>query len=204
MAVMNLRLRFTGFLAAATGWRAMVLCVFMLLAGLAGSAAALAEVPAADQVQWVERDSGGEQRVHLYFFWSETCPHCEAARPFVTAIPLQRPWVVLHSLEVSRNREHARRFETLAAALGEQAEAVPTLMFCGRMEVGWQDAASSGAQLLAALDACRAGAAPVTPGPHSGPYRTATFRSATGNRAEPGTDHGFRSVTGEYRGPSSV
>jgi hypothetical protein len=163
MAVMNLRLRFTGFLAAATGWRAMVLCVFMLLAGLAGSAAALAEVPAADQVQWVERDSGGEQRVHLYFFWSETCPHCEAARPFVTAIPLQRPWVVLHSLEVSRNREHARRFETLAAALGEQAEAVPTLMFCGRMEVGWQDAASSGAQLLAALDACRAGAAPVTP-----------------------------------------
>ena len=50
----------------------------------------------------------------------------------------------------------------------------------------------------------RIGAAPATPGPHSGPYRTATFRSATRNRTEPCTDHGFRSVTGEYRGPSSV
>lgn len=69
---------------------------------------------------------------------------------------------VLHSLEVSRNGEHARRFEALAAALGERAEAVPTLMFCGRMEVGWQDDTNSGAQLLAALDACRAGTAPVT------------------------------------------
>ena len=63
----------------------------------------------------------------------------------------------LHALEVSRNRDNARRFEAMAEGVGEPIEGVPTLFFCGRMEVGWQDAATTGTALLAALDACRAG-----------------------------------------------
>ena len=70
---------------------------------------------------------------------------------------MERPWVKLHALEVSRNRDNARRFEAMAEGVGEPIEGVPTLFFCGRMEVGWQDAATTGTALLAALDACRAG-----------------------------------------------
>lgn len=112
---------------------------------------ALAEMP------WTEADADDGTRVHLYFFWSETCPHCEAAHPFVAAIPGERPWVVLHSLEVSRSKENAQRFEALAAALGQRAEAVPSFMLCGQMTVGWHGEASSGTALLRALDACRGG-----------------------------------------------
>jgi hypothetical protein len=108
------------------------------------------------QVAWVEPGDGAP-RVHLYFFWSEICPHCQEAHPFVEAIPRQRPWVVLHSLEVSRHRENSRRFVELAESLGQRAEGVPTLIFCGRMDVGWQDDATSGVPLLRALDECRAG-----------------------------------------------
>lgn len=133
-------------------WR-LVLLGYVLLVGFALAQTAAPPV-------WVETDGGGEQRVHLYFFWSETCPHCQAAHPFVDAIPRDRPWVTLHSLEVSRNRDNALRFEQLAQAVGRQAEAVPTLLFCGVMEVGWDDADTSGTQLLQGLDACRAGAAP--------------------------------------------
>jgi hypothetical protein len=115
----------------------------------------LLSVPAVAQTTWIDRDAEGGAQVHLYFFWSETCPHCEEARPFVEAIPRERPWVRLHSLEVSANRDNARRFVELAQSLGQAAEAVPTLAVCGEMEVGWQDAASSGAALLARLDACR-------------------------------------------------
>lgn len=106
---------------------------------------------------WVEPGADGKPRVHLYFFWSETCPHCQEARPFIEGIPSTRPWVRLHSLEVSRNKENSRRFADMAASLGLRAEAVPTLIACGRMEVGWQDASTSGAALLRLLDACRAG-----------------------------------------------
>lgn len=111
----------------------------------------------ATQATWVDQGPDGQPRVHLYFFWSASCPHCQEARPFVEAIPQNRPWVELHSLEVSRHRENAIRFAELSAAVGQQPQGVPTLILCGQMEVGWQDAASSGARLLAALDACRRG-----------------------------------------------
>jgi len=118
------------------------------------------------QVTWRETAADGTVRVHLWFYWSETCPHCQEAHPFIAEIPRSRPWVALHALEVSRDRGNARRFVAMAESLGQVAEAVPTLMFCGRMVVGWQDAASSGAQLLQALDACRTGegAAPAEAG----------------------------------------
>lgn len=132
---------------------ALRLCLGLMAAwALLCSAASAAGQPA-----WTEPGADGAPRVHLYFFWSASCPHCQAAHPFIAAIPRERPWVVLHELEVSRDRANARRFAELAAAVGEAAEAVPTLIYCGRQEVGWDGAATSGAQLLRGLDACRAG-----------------------------------------------
>ena len=130
-----------------------LLALFLLwTAGLTWTGPTLAE-----SARWIEQGSDGEARVHLYFFWSETCPHCLEAHPFVEAISVERPWVKLHALEVSRNRDNARRFEAMAEAVGGRIEGVPTLIFCGRMLVGWQDAATTGTALLADLDACRAG-----------------------------------------------
>lgn len=120
-----------------------------LAAWLLIASAAFAQGP------WVETDADGDVRVHLYFFWSETCPHCLEAHPFVEAIPKERPWVIVHSLEVSRQRDNARRFIAMAESLGQTAEAVPTLIACGVMETGWDDAASTGAALLRRLDECR-------------------------------------------------
>lgn len=121
-----------------------VWAVWLLLAGAASA-----------QAPWVEQHTDGAVRVHLYFFWSETCPHCQEARPFVEAIPAERPWVILHSLEVARHPENARRFVALAESLGQRAEGVPTLIACGAMLVGWNDALSTGAALLRQLDECR-------------------------------------------------
>jgi len=118
------------------------------------------------QAPWVEQGADGQTRVHLWFFWAETCPHCQAAHPFIESIPRERPWVVLHALEVSRNRDNATRFEAMAEAIGQRAEAVPTFMVCGTMEVGWEDDATSGARLLAALDACRSQGGVLSSGPN--------------------------------------
>ena len=131
-------------------WRGKTTWLAALVAWLLVGAAAVAQDP------WVETDADGHVRVHLYFFWSETCPHCLKAHPFVETIPEERPWVIVHSLEVSRQRDNARRLIALAESLGQTAEAVPTLIACGAMETGWDDAASTGAALLRRLDECRA------------------------------------------------
>lgn len=122
----------------------LVVCWFLI------ASAAFAQGP------WVETDADGDIQVHLYFFWSETCPHCLEAHPFIEAIPNERPWVIVHALEVSRQRENVQRFIALAESLGQTANAVPALIACGVLEVGWDDAATTGAALLRRLDACRA------------------------------------------------
>jgi hypothetical protein len=104
---------------------------------------------------WIEAGADGHPEVHLYFFWSLTCPHCLEVRPFVEAIPASRPWVKLHSLELSRHPEHVRHYVALAEQLGQSAQYVPALLYCGRMQTGWDEHTGSGQELLAALDACR-------------------------------------------------
>jgi cytochrome c biogenesis protein CcdA len=99
------------------------------------------------------------QSVDLYFFWSLTCPHCAAAHPHVEAIARERPWLQLHALELTENPDHVRQYEDMAARLGETAASVPAFVFCGQMQVGWDDNTTTGADLRRALDACHAGAA---------------------------------------------
>lgn len=100
--------------------------------------------------------SGADGEVQLYFFWSLTCPHCTEAHPHIEALPEARPWLRLHSLELSRHPENVRRYEGMAQQLGEDAASVPALLFCGEMHVGWDSDATTGAFIRQRLDACRA------------------------------------------------
>ncbi len=107
---------------------------------------------------WIEPGADGQPVVHLYFFWSLACPHCLEARPFIESIPAERPWVKLHALELTRHPANVRHYIALANQVGQPAQYVPGLLFCGRMQTGWDGDATSGEALLAALDACRAAA----------------------------------------------
>ena len=124
----------------------------------------LALVPAAAQAQagpqytpWYELKDG-EAQVHLYFFWSKTCPHCQHAHPFVTALPQQYPWLTLHSLELTEHPENVQQYAHMAAALGEQAQYVPAFFVCGTMTAGYDDHDTSGAALVQSLERCHAAA----------------------------------------------
>jgi len=105
---------------------------------------------------WLRSGADGKPEVQLYFFWALGCPHCTAAHPHVEAIPQGRPWVRLHALELSRQPENVRRYEAMTRELGEQAVAVPALIFCGEMHVGWDGDEVTGATVRRRLDDCRA------------------------------------------------
>ena len=107
----------------------------------------------ADEPLWVEEDANGETLVHLWFFWSQSCPHCQAARPFVSRLPERLPWLRLHSHDIAMP-ENAREYMRLAESLHEDARSVPAFLFCGRMMVGYGTDADSGRELEELLRAC--------------------------------------------------
>ena len=133
--------------------------LLLVLASLLLAGAARADEP------WVAPGPDGTPQIQLYFFWSLSCPHCTAAHPHIEAIPGQRPWVRLHTLEVSRENDNLRRYSALSRQIGVEPDGVPAWIFCGEMHTGWDSDDGTGAMLRQRLDACRArlasGNAPV-------------------------------------------
>ncbi len=109
----------------------------------------------AQEPVWLTPGEDGTSRVHLYFFWSPTCPHCQKARPVIEAMARDNPWLVLHSGNVISDRDQVRLYQEMAAALGQQARSVPGFFLCGQMFVGWDDSGGMDQTLLQTAATCR-------------------------------------------------
>lgn len=115
---------------------------------------------AAEEPQWISEGPDGESRIVVYYFYSDSCPHCIEAKPFVASLG-ERAWIDLRAYEVSKNRDNGLLYRDTAAAIGEQARSVPAFIFCGSMHTGFDTAETTGAVLLARLEYCRADPAGV-------------------------------------------
>ena len=107
-----------------------------------------------DGVVWYEKDVDGQSLIHLYFFWSEKCPHCLKARPDVLAIDKEFDWLKLHSLQLVDKPENVQKYINMAAMFGNDAHSVPTFMFCGNLLSGYERMETTGQQLKSFLQAC--------------------------------------------------
>ncbi|MCW8923007.1 MAG: hypothetical protein OQK69_05180 [Gammaproteobacteria bacterium] len=107
-----------------------------------------------NEIVWYEKDLNNQPIIHLYFFWSEKCPHCLNARPDIIEIDKEFPWLKLHSLELVQHPENIKTFVNMSAVLGKEAKTVPTFMFCGNSITGYDDKNTTGQLLKAYLLAC--------------------------------------------------
>lgn len=131
---------------------------------------------AAPDEWWITRTAAGEPRLHLYFFWSRTCPHCRRAHPFIEALPARYAWLELHSHDVTQDMAGALRYTRMAEALGESASSVPAFLFCGQLLTGFDSEATTGRYLLQQLEDCHGRftrSNPATPSAPSTPPATA-------------------------------
>ena len=103
-----------------------------LISLLAAGTAAWAVAPV-----WVTADAAGRAQVHLWFFWSQTCPHCIDAKAAVERLDADHPWLLLHAHEVSTDRTNARLYADMARSLGQEARSVPGFMMCSEMATGF-------------------------------------------------------------------
>ncbi len=121
---------------------------------LSGLAALTQAAPAAPTEWWVTETASGEPRIHLYFFWTRTCPHCRYARPFIETLSADYPWLELHSHDLTQDMAGALRYSRMAETLGESAHSVPAFLFCGRLLTGFDSPETTGGYLRQQLVEC--------------------------------------------------
>lgn len=137
----------------------------LLLGSLA--AAARAEPP---ESFWVGEAADGSATVVLHYFYSPSCPHCQAAGPYLDSLDRELPWLELRKYSVRDSRENARLYLDTAASLGVEVQSVPGFIFCRQLRVGFDTPETSGAEMRRALEACHqalSGGAAAAAGPAS-------------------------------------
>ena len=120
---------------------------------IASHGAQSAPDPESDEF-WYGTSADGTPTVRLYYFFSPTCPHCQAAAPFIDELAARSPWLEVQKYVVKDNRANARFYYETALALGTQALSVPGFVFCRQVLIGYDSAESTGAEIAAALAQC--------------------------------------------------
>ena len=117
-------------------WLLILLC----LPGLAGAATG---DPQSDEF-WYGSAADGTPTVRLYYFFSPTCPHCQAAKPFIAELQARNPWLEVKRYSVKDHRGNARFYYETAQTLGAEALSVPGFVFCRQMVNRYDSAATTG------------------------------------------------------------
>jgi thiol-disulfide isomerase/thioredoxin len=128
--------------------------VALLLAGFGPAFAQDATLPTADarsDAFWYGPEPGA---VTLYYFYSPTCPHCQAAKPWLEQFAAETPWLTLKRYSVKDDRDHARLYYNTARTLGVEALSTPGFVFCRQVVIGYDSADTTGRQLADAIRAC--------------------------------------------------
>jgi thiol-disulfide isomerase/thioredoxin len=150
---------------------ALGLLAATLLLALVPSKAEAAVDPA-QAAFWYGRAADDTPTVKLYYFWSPTCPHCQAAKPLIESLPDRLPWLELVSLSVKDNPQNARFYYDTAKSIGAEALSTPGFLFCRQAEIGYDTAETTGAYLVKQLEACHAKIL-ADPGAMAAPVATA-------------------------------
>jgi thiol-disulfide isomerase/thioredoxin len=140
----------------ATSCTRLVRLAFIVLT-LLGFGPAFAEdaapptVDAQSDAFWYGPEPGA---VTLYYFYSPTCPHCQAAKPWLEQFAADTPWLTLKRYSVKDNRDNARLYFNTAKSLGVEALSTPGFVFCRQVVIGYDTAETTGRQLADAMQAC--------------------------------------------------
>ena len=125
-----------------------------LLALLLGASVAGADPDPKSDEFWYGAAADGTPTVRLYYFFSPTCPHCQAAAPYIDELKARWPWLEVKKYSVKDERANARFYYETALSLGTKALSVPGFVFCRQVLIGYDTAETTGAEIARALEAC--------------------------------------------------
>jgi thiol-disulfide isomerase/thioredoxin len=134
----------------------MLRLVVLLLATLPSSFAVASATTGDPQTDafWYGTAADGSPSVRLYYFFSPTCPHCQAAKPYIAQLERENPWLEVKRYSVKDHRGNARFYFETAKSLGVEALSTPGFVFCRQVMIGYDTADTTGRQLSDALRGC--------------------------------------------------
>lgn len=104
---------------------------------------------------WYSQSDGEQIQLELYFFWSQHCPHCQQARPFIENLQNDYAWINTHSLSLDNNRDNVSSYQKMASLFKREPGSVPAFFFCDTMLTGFESEESTGRFILEQLSRCR-------------------------------------------------
>lgn len=98
--------------------------------------------------------SFAQQKVEVYFFWGQGCPHCAAEKPFLEKLKQKYPQIVVKEFEVYFNRENQELFKKIAQAYNTQPSGVPTTFIGKNFIVGFASENTTGKEIESLIQNC--------------------------------------------------
>lgn len=99
-----------------------------------------------------------EEKVVVYFFWGDGCPHCAKAKPVLEDYAKQHPSLDLQMFEIYNVDQNKVLFEKISELYGFEPRYVPTIFIGDRFWEGWSDEIQS--DVIATIDSCLVTACP--------------------------------------------
>ena len=124
-------------------------------------------------------------KVPIYFFWGDGCPHCARAKPFLADLTRRIPQAEVRAYEIWNDEENLALFKKMAEAHGFEARFVPTFFIGDQYFEGFSDQTQE--KIEAAVQACLGR---VCPDPGAGivpgvpPGQTSLAAAGSGQSAE--------------------
>ncbi|MBU4257082.1 hypothetical protein L6249_00280 [Candidatus Parcubacteria bacterium] len=98
------------------------------------------------------RPALAQDKVNLYFFYGDGCPHCANEEKILNALEKEYKDIKINRYEVWNNRDNAQFLATLGRELGLDVSGVPLLIIGDKTFVGFYSAETTGRQIKAAVE----------------------------------------------------
>jgi thiol-disulfide isomerase/thioredoxin len=90
-------------------------------------------------------------KVNVYFFWAEGCPHCANEKPFLESLKQKYNNLEVHSLEITKSKENADLLAKVGRELNADVSGVPFTVVGKQYFIGWYDEKTTGAAIEEAV-----------------------------------------------------
>jgi cytochrome c biogenesis protein CcdA/glutaredoxin len=94
-------------------------------------------------------------KINIYFFWGEGCPHCEKEKAFLKTFQEENPDVVVRDYEVWGSRENLNLMMEFAKELDVDVRGVPFTVIGEHYVIGWVSDDYSGGKIEEAVECGR-------------------------------------------------
>ncbi|MDP3043698.1 MAG: hypothetical protein Q8N21_04845 [bacterium] len=98
------------------------------------------------------RPALAQDKVNLYFFYGDGCPHCAKEEKILNALEKEYKDIKINRYEVWNNRDNAQFLAMLGRELGLDISGVPLLIVGDKTFAGFYSAETTGAQIKAAVE----------------------------------------------------